>query len=1061
MRALSADLRRQLESSVLSGRRTAETGVRAAFSALAVKDRDKPAHLSEEQARLRRGLRAKQRQLGGDYDVLVWDAAYEQWHRLLFARFLAENNLLRHPEFGAPVTLGECEDLAEEMGEPDGWSVATQFAAEILPGIFRLDDPCVQLRLAPEHRIALEKIVAALPSEVFAADDSMGWVYQYWQSDRKDQVNTSEVKIGGADLGPVTQLFTENYMVRFLLENSLGAWWAARHPDSPLVKEFEYLRFDDDGHPAAGCFDGWPDRVAEVTVMDPCCGSGHFLVEAFGMLWRMRAEEEGLDRLLAQDAVLRDNLFGLELDPRCVQIAMFAVALTAWKQGGGWRELPTPNIACSGIPAKAPLEEWVALGRGRGAADQALKRLHGLFEHADTLGSLINPRSAAESDPGSGLQHSLYDVDYKELVPLLDEAAAGETVDPASAVLGADAVGVARAANLLSRRYRLVVTNPPYLTRQKQDGRLRDYLDARFKGSADLATAFIEHCQTMCERGGATSLVTPLGWFFQPAYRAMRRNALEAATWEMVARLGPRAFRAIGGEVVSTALVVLGNRTPDEHRVPMIDALHGADPSGKAEVLLDGQLRYVKQSSILSNPDSRVMLSEGVSAPQLARYAHSRTGTRTGDNPRLLHYFWEHQDLVDWRRVQSVPDSVTEYAGRQKVIYWEAGSGRTMRELANIGQASIQGMDAWGRRGVCLGLTGDLKATLYTGELFDMNAGVVWPKAEADLAAVWAYLSDPSFSVEVRRLDQQLKLTTRTLIQVPFEVERWRQVATERFPEGIPNPWSPDPTQWLFKGGPDETVQPLQVAVSRLVGYRWPEQPESDHLDDLGDDDGIVCLPAIGGEQPAASRLQALLARAFGDRWSSVLLRQLLEQTGSKKKNPPDWLRDDFFSHHCSVFSHRPFVWHIWDGRKDGFSALVNYHRLDRGNLEKLTYTYLGDWIERQRADAADDVAGADLRLGAAQELKVKLEAILKGEPPHDIYVRWKPLHEQPIGWEPDLTDGVRLNIRPFVKAGVLRSKVNVHWRKDRGKNPDGSERLNDLHLTIAEKQGARRKAME
>ena len=108
-----------------------------------------------------------------------------------------------------------------------------------------------------------------------------GWVYQFWQTQRKDEVNASGSKIGGADLPPVTQLFTEDYMVRFLLENSLGAWWAARHPDSPLVKTFEYLRYRDDGTPAAGAFPGWPDRAAEVTCMDPCGGSGHFVVAEF------------------------------------------------------------------------------------------------------------------------------------------------------------------------------------------------------------------------------------------------------------------------------------------------------------------------------------------------------------------------------------------------------------------------------------------------------------------------------------------------------------------------------------------------------------------------------------------------------------------------------------------------------------------------------------------------------------------------------------------------------------------------------------------------------------
>ena len=94
----------------------------------------------------------------------------------------------------------------------------------------------------------------------------------------------------------------------------------------------------------------------------------------------------------------------------------------------------------------------------------------------------------------------------------------------------------------------------------------------------------------------------------------------------------------------------------------------------------------------------------------------------------------------------------------------------------------------------------------------------------------------------------------------------------------------------------------------------------------------------------------------------------------------------------------------------------------------------------------------------AALDLQRKLEAILAGEKPFDIYVRWKELHEQPVGWEPDLNDGVRVNIRPFVQAGVLRSPFNIHWKKDRGKNPDGSERHNDLHLSITEKLEARKR---
>jgi hypothetical protein len=294
MGALSPSLRKQLERAVLSARRAAESASRAVVDGLGVFLDRRPEHLNPGQAALRIGLRAKWRQSGGDQQLLITECAYEQWHRLLFARFLAENGLLLHPQFKAPVTLADCEELAPELGEPDGWSVAARFAAEILPGIFRLDDPCVRVRLPPEGRYALEQILAGLPREILVADDALGWVYQFWQKDKKDEINASERKIGGADLGPVTQLFTENYMVRFLLDNSLGAWWAARHPESSLVKTFEYLRFSEDGSPAAGSFDAWPDRVSKVTVMDPCCGSGHFLVEAFRCCGRCASKKKGL-----------------------------------------------------------------------------------------------------------------------------------------------------------------------------------------------------------------------------------------------------------------------------------------------------------------------------------------------------------------------------------------------------------------------------------------------------------------------------------------------------------------------------------------------------------------------------------------------------------------------------------------------------------------------------------------------------------------------------------------------------------------------------------------------
>ena len=159
---------------------------------------------------------------------------------------------------------------------------------------------------------------------------------------------------------------------------------------------------------------------------------------------------------------------------------------------------------------------------------------------------------------------------------------------------------------------------------------------------------------------------------------------------------------------------------------------------------------------------------------------------------------------------------------------------------------------------------------------------------------------------------------------------------------------------------------PLHVAVARLLGYRWPEQRKrrEDAIDKLTDGDGVLCLPGVRGEEPAAERLLEVLRVAYGKNWSDSVLHKLLTDNGCKPGTTlDDWLRNKFFEQHCKLFKNRPFIWHIWDGRVDGFSALVNYHKLHHKALENLTYSYLGDWI---RAQSKSDRVGADLRLGGA-----------------------------------------------------------------------------------------------
>jgi hypothetical protein len=520
-----------------------------------------------------------------------------------------------------------------------------------------------------------------------------------------------------------------------------------------------------------------------------------------------------------------------------------------------------------------------------------------------------------------------------------------------------------------------------------------------------------------------------------------------------LAPLGKGAFETITGHVVQSALVVLSpGKKADE--LLAIDAVAAPSAALKASTLRTQPVLQLLQERLQASPDT-ILAMESDGGRPLSDYARSWQGLVTSDVARYLVRFWEMPRITGpWCQFLTAPSSTAPYSGRESLLRWDDGRGDLVR---NSGAHNFNPEEALGKEGVLVGQSG-LSVTLYRGEMFNDASSPVIPVNAEDLPALWAYMSSPEYAERVRRINHKVIVGSGYLVKVPFDIERWRRVAEEA--GGLPEPWPDDPTQWLFEGRPEVSTAPLQVAIARLIGYRWSEQAESDDLDALSDADGIVCLPSVAGEAPAAERVQQVLAAAFGEGWSPGKVKELLEQAGSKKTNLEDWLRDEFFRQHWGVFGNRPFVWHIWDGQRDGFSALVNYHRLDRKTLERLTYTYLGqDWVERQRAEVRDEVAGAEARLSAAVTLQRKLEAILDGEAPYDIYVRWKAKHQQPIGWEPDLNDGVRLNVRPFVEAGVLRTPFNIHWRKDRGKNPDGSERENHIHLTLADKLDARTRA--
>lgn len=1098
-RYLSTSLRRALEKAVEDARLVAEEGARDAIRRLGVAGGKAPSYLNEPEKELRRRLRAHARALGDAFDRneetqetkrLVEAAAYAHWHRMLFARFLAERGLLRNSEHDVAITLEDCRELAEAEGLTDAWAIAERYAASMLPAVFRIDDPVLALELDPVHTQKLHRLVTGLDHEVFQAEDSLGWTYQFWRAAENDAIRASGVKIGADELPAVTQLFTEPYMVRFLLHNTLGAWWAGKvlAADPALAQtaadeatlravcslpdySFDMLRFVREGdegpwRPAAGTFPGWPKETKAIAVLDPCSGSGHFLTEALAIVAAMRQAEERLSSADAVAAVLRDNLHGLEIDGRCVQIAAFAVALSAWRIGG-WQTLPLPHIAWVGAPPPLPKRDFIALADGDGELEYALAALHDLFSQAPILGSLIEPSGGDLFEA-----EKLREIEQL-LVPLLAKVRRSEPERSEGVVA---ARGMADAAASLHRRYHLIATNVPYLGRGEQADELASFLERRFsKSKACLSTAMLERITRLADKGGTVATVTKQEWCFLVSYKGFRQSILSNCELNWISFLGEEAWEEFGqrGPLATLSSISIQKPTSQSSHFA-IDLTSVPEREQKIVGLVTVPISIEMQSSQSSNPDARISAAKIERKPLLSRYAQAFQGLITGDGDRFRRLFWEIENLPQrWRYFQSTPKTNDLFSGREGVLLWENDGADFARK---------QGLSALGRKGLAVTQFRTLSPSYYFGDLFDNNISPIIPHRDDDLLVISQFCQSTDYKLEVRKIDNKKNVTNATLTKVPFDIQAWRLKVEESFIDRAPEPFSNDPTQWIFHGHPRgaQVGSGLHVALARLCGYRWPSEtdPAMRLSDDArswigksaalptGDNDGLLGVPPVAGEKSLADRLRAYLTAAFGADWSDALERrliaeadELLDKKAARDGSLEAWVRDRAFQQHCALFGQRPFLWHLSDGLKDGFSVFVHYHRFDQANLRKLTYTLLGDWLARAKAE------NNALRYEKGRELQQMLEKVLEGEKPYDIFVRWKSLAQQTLGWDPDLDDGVRQNIRPFIMAGVLTHDLSKILKdKDRGNDVASApwysmfngERRNDHHTTLAEKRAAR-----
>ncbi|HVU68353.1 MAG TPA: hypothetical protein VHD63_14540, partial [Ktedonobacteraceae bacterium] len=509
-------------------------------------------------------------------------------------------------------------------------------------------------------------------TRLFADPDLLGWAYQFYQHEARAKINAKcrrgEKVVSRAELVAKTQIFTEEYIVDWLLQNSLGRCYREAYPRSSLPASWPLAFTPDES-------DGPPERVwslEELTLLDPCMGCGHFLRAAFDLLVAMYREQyPHMSMMTLVERVFARHLFGIDLDAQAVQIGKLTLLLRAWELLSVEYGTPTLHVP--------PLMHLITIPSRLtpGSLARHLQRfpedlpyqayLEPIFtglEQIDLLGSLLCLRTrldaaAAETDSASHLPSGL-------LERLAASCAAEEMTARRNGLAGDQAGSL---LHLLNGRYTVVATNPPYLDSRDMQETLRMYIAAHYQaGKRDLYTAFMLRCLDLCQPQGRLALVTMQSWMFNRSFAELRAGRgqqtdgrdfgglLRAASLEALVHLGAHSFEEIAGQIVQCAMFVFRQRPPREDfrtRAWRLVGMKSAEEK-RAALLKTGEQNTehlqsrTRQGSFLAlreaplvyylSDDLMRLLTENET---LESIAHVRQGLATAENARFTRCFWE------------------------------------------------------------------------------------------------------------------------------------------------------------------------------------------------------------------------------------------------------------------------------------------------------------------------------------------------------------------------------------------------------------------------------------
>jgi hypothetical protein len=758
----------------------------------------------------------------------------------------------------------------------------------LLPDVFdKLNDESELL--LPEDLLTATSVAEGFRTEITDADcletdasgksranvEILGWLYQFYISEKKDAVMARKSAVPTEDIPAVTQLFTPHWIVRYLVENSLGRLWLLNRPNSRLRDHMPYYI---EGEAETDFLK--ITKPEEIRLCDPAVGSGHMLTYAFDLL-TLICEEEGYTPSEIPALILRHNLHGLEICPRAAQLAELALVFKAREKSRRFfqpEHLVRPRIIelRDVRYAENELSDYIrALKLGNIFQHTILKLLH-QFEEAKNFGSLIQP---CETEAAILEVRRIVLDRWSEITDQSPSLFLRETHLKVLRVL--------EQAEALTQRYHVVVANPPYMGGGNMDANTKLFLENNYdEGKADLFSAFIMRCITLALKQGCVGMITMHGWMFLPTFKQLRPLLRKQSSLISMCHLGPRGFDTISGEVVQTTAFVLTCQALINLTTMFQRLVTGNSEEEKRQQFLSKKHIYKRATSQFLGIETEPLIYwlpektlETFATNPISKNARSGGRCKTHNDVRFVRYVWETQASDrhpggKWKFLEHGGEFRKWFGNRQMVFDWSMTARQVYAESGGLSNQRF-----WDKAGISWSDIGSgskgFRLKLEDSEYSSLSPTLI-PNSAGDLLGLLALLNTSLASQLVNALNPSIHVNVGDALRLPYTVH---PKATEIAKECVSiarADWDSFETSWDFRDQP--LLRPgLKGATLEASWRNWEVQSTSAirRMQELETENNRLFIAAYGldGElQPEVPEAQITLARANARRDMAAFL---------------------------------------------------------------------------------------------------------------------------------------------------------------------------------------------